>query len=136
MSKHKIKFLTEGNADVILLKILEVAPKYIEKTGSVTQLQSSMKKQLKYYHKRIIGLIDYDKGKSLNFFQDFELCDNPDNIILKQKPDSNQYVLFLKPKAVEKWILDAAKSVNISPEKYGLPSGIKQFAKRTKNVNI
>jgi len=136
MNNNKIKFFVEGFADRLLLEILEIHPKYIEKKGAVSKLERSMKKQLNDFHKIIIGIIDYDKGKSLHFFEDFNLCDKPDNIILKHKYNSNQYIIFLKPKAIEKWLLDAAESVNIKPENFNIPSDLKQFIKITKHINI
>ncbi len=136
MNTNNIRFFVEGFTDKLLLEIIEIHPKYIEKKGAVSKLERSMKKQLNDFHKIIISIIDYDKGKSLHFFEDFNFCDNPDNIILKQKPNSNQYVIFLKPKAVERWILDAAESVNIKPEDYNIPSELKELIKITKHINI
>ncbi len=135
MSKNEVRFFTEGYTDELLLETLEVPPKYISRTGSVSQLEKAMKKQLRYFHKIIIGIVDFDKGKSLKFFNEFENCNNPDNILLKKKPDSNQYVLFLKPKAIERWILDASKNVEIKPENYNLSSDVKIFGNQTKNMN-
>ena len=136
MSKNGVRFFTEGYADKLLLDILEIHPKYIEEIGAVSQLERMMKKQLKFYHKIIVGIVDYDKGRSLKFFKEFDLCAEPDNIILKQKPNSNQYIIFLKPKAIEQWILDAAKGVGIKPEDHKLLSGMKEFKKQTKSVNV
>ena len=113
----KTRFFTEGDADKLLLEILEIHPKFVEPIGSVSQLERKMNEDLnKNYHKTIVGIADFDKGKSLEFFKEFDLCAEPDNIILKQKPNSNQYIIFLKPKAIERWILDAAKGVGIKAE--------------------
>jgi len=136
MSNNKTTFFVEGFADKLILDILEVDSKCIQEIGPVTKLKKTMKNQLRYYHKTVVGVVDYDKGNSLDFFKDFEICTEPDNIILKQKPNSNQYIIFLKPKAVERWILDAAESVNLKPEDYKLPSKMKEFTKQTKHVNI
>ncbi len=132
MSKKNIKFLTEGYADILLLDILEIPLKYIQRTGSISKLSKSMKNQSKNF----IGLVDADNGESFKFFEEFNFCIAPDNIILKHKANTKQYVIFLLPKAIEKWILDAAKSVEIKPEDYKLSSDIKKFKKETKNENI
>lgn len=133
----KTRFFTEGDADKLLLEILEIHPKFVEPIGSVSQLERKMNEDLnKNYHKTIVGIADFDKGKSLEFFNEFELCADPDNIILKKRPDFKQYIIFIKPKAIERWILDSADNVNIKPEDYKLPSEMKKFKKQTKSVNV
>ncbi|MCD4794382.1 MAG: hypothetical protein K8R54_14190 [Bacteroidales bacterium] len=137
MNKSKIRIFTEGYTDKMLLDILEIHPRYIEEIGSVSQLERKMNKELdKNYHKTIVGIADFDKGKSLEFFNEFELCSDPDNILLKKRPDYKQYIIFIKPKAIERWILDAAESVGIKPEDYKLPSEMKKFKKETKSINV
>ncbi len=131
-----VRFFTEGHTDKLLLDILEIPPKLIEKKGAVSKLVRSMKNQLNDFNKIIVGIVDYDKGKSLDFFNDFDSCDEPDNIILKYKKNSNQYILFLKPKAIERWILDAAADANINPEDFNIPTDLKKLRKITKSITV
>ncbi len=58
------------------------------------------------------------------------------HIILKQKPDSNQYLIFLCCPAIESWLLSAAKEANVKAEDYNINSEMKYFKRVTKNQNI
>ena len=51
------------------------------KTGTVTQVASAMKNQIRFYHKTVVGIADSDRGNSFKFFTEFDLCTDPDNII-------------------------------------------------------
>ena len=121
MHRKNIQFLTEGPADKVLLTILEIHQKHIYIQNGNSGIAKAMKNQLKFYHKTVIGMTDKDKKNLPPYFSDFEIISSPDNIFFKRKPETNQYLIFLCCPAIENWLLDAAKSVNILPSDYDLP---------------
>ena len=132
----RIQFFTEGKADMTLLKILEVPPKLISDQGSNSSLAKAMQNQLNNYHKVIVGLTDKDKKNLPSYYSEFETIKTPDKITLKQKPNTNQYLIFLCCPALENWLLSAAEEAKIKPEDFNLKSDIKQFCRITKKDNV
>ena len=67
MNKSEVRFFTEGYADMLLLKsIIKIPENNIQKSNTISQLATTMRKQFKKnYHQTIVGIADYDKGKSL-----------------------------------------------------------------------
>ncbi len=135
--KNKIQYLTEGSVDSVLLTVLNINPKLIDIQGSNSSLSKAMENQKENYHKIIIGLTDEDRGKNLpRYFSEFETIDTPDNIILKKRPKSNQFLIFLCCPAIENWLLTAAKEAGVKSEDYGISSKMKMFIRVTKNRNV
>ncbi|OFX57039.1 MAG: hypothetical protein A2046_07585 [Bacteroidetes bacterium GWA2_30_7] len=136
MPKQDIQVCCEGHADKVLLKVLEIPERIISVSGNNSAIARTMERQVKNFHKIIIGLTDKDKKNIPLYFKEFELNDNPDNIFFCKKHNSNQYLIYLCCPAIERWLLDSAKSVNIKPEDYGFSSKIKEFVKDTKSITI
>lgn len=131
-----IQVCCEGYADKVLLKVFGISDKKIDIASGNSGIARSMENQKENYHKKIIGLTDKDKKNIPPYFNDFELIKNPDNITFLKKPKSNHYLIYLCCPAIERWLLDSAKSVNLKPEDYGFSSNIKNFVKDTKSISI
>ncbi|MBC8487619.1 MAG: hypothetical protein H8D45_16435 [Bacteroidetes bacterium] len=136
MQNRNIQFQVEGNTDKVLLSIFHIHQKFVHNNGGNSGVARAMKNQLRLYHKTIVGIVDLDKKNNPPFFNEFELVDNPDDIIYKKKPNSNQHLIYLCCNGVENWILKAAMSVKINPIDFNLPEYEKELKKITQHTNI
>ena len=84
-----------------------------------------------------LGIIDEDanKGPSAEYFTDFSVVKQENNLILKKHHQKQHYLILVCPE-IEKWLMETAQNVNISPLDYGLPHQLKGFIKITKIKDI
>jgi hypothetical protein len=81
-----------------------------------------------------VGLVDDDK-RVPNYLRTFEVVESTDWVDLKQKPDSPQCLLVIKP-AFEKFLLRNCEAVGVSVEAFGFPADFKKLKKRTQRSQI
>ena len=137
MNRQSHLFLAEGPADKALLAVLGIPGKLIDKQNGNSGIAKTMECQLDNFHKIVIGLTDDDKNKNHPpYFSKFETKSTPDDITFKQKPETNQYLLFLCCPALEAWLLKTAKSVNIDPGKFNLPNDANKLGRITKKETV
>lgn len=79
-----------------------------------------------------IGIIDKDKVE-LGYIKDCVTVAETEHLALMKHESRHQYLITVKP-AIDKFILDCAMELNVSPETYDLPSGLKDFTKVSKAV--
>jgi len=77
-----------------------------------------------------LGIIDKDK-KDLDYLNDFEEVVNQVTLLLFKHRSKPHYMIQIQP-AIERFILNAAKSVNVSIEEFGLPPDFEAFKKVSK----
>lgn len=84
-----------------------------------------------------LGIIDEDryKGPSASYFSEFGILRRENNLILKKHSSRKQYLILICPE-IEKWLLNNANVVGISPEEFELPKGLTGFKKLTKIQDI
>lgn len=85
-----------------------------------------------------VGFFDKNKKglKTNKFMSDFSLSEEKDGVQwLKHSTLPNQHVFYIK-EGIEKWILDTAKSLSISPLIYSIPEELDTFKNRTKRLKI
>ncbi len=115
---------------------MEVHPKMIDIQNGNSGIAKAMRSQQKKFHKVIVGITDMDKKNIPDYFSHFIKESDPDDIILKRYPESNQYLIFLCCPAIENWLLQAAASVGVEPEDFQLPSKLKEFCRLSKSQNV
>lgn len=80
-----------------------------------------------------LGIVDRDKRK-LEHTDNFKLISEKHNLELYHNPNKNHYLIFHPP--LEQWLFNQANEVNISLEKYQLPSTLKELTKLSKRESI
>lgn len=118
MNIEKLKVVPECEADTTLVDFL---------LDTKTNHHRSITKVAKRFRKAksdelLIGVIDYDK-KTPDYFRAFT--------VLKQKPETRQYLITLNP-AVENWLIKCAEQVpDLKPkyEKFTDPKRIQRLTK-------
>lgn len=124
-----LQILVEGEADTVFIELLGYSN---TKAGSSGQVANLMKEKLK--HRLVLGIVDKDKGKMPKYFNEFELQQSENDLLLKKHKDRKQYLIFFDP-PLESWLLRAAEQLNIEISKYGF-SNLKQLQRITKNQNV
>ncbi len=135
-----MQIITEGHADTVLMEILRVPYRLINKSGGgKSQVAKAMETQSnKDFNKFLVGIIDADTENTnkTRYFDDFtKLKSDIDNKTTLYKKN-NQYAIELCCPAIERWLLDSADSIEIDLNNFGLSKDIKQFTKVTKSLGI
>lgn len=129
------KYLVEGYADEVLLKVFRIPEKKIIIAGNIGAVARQMKKAIdKDEFIVIVGTIDNDKNKP-TYFEDFIKEQETENFIFKKYEEKKQYLIILKP-AIEKFILKAAKQAKIKPNDYKIPDNFNDFKNFIKSKSI
>ena len=79
-----------------------------------------------------IGIIDKDK-KQVKYVDDFDEIAHTESLYLYKHPSKPHFLIMIYP-AMDSFILKCASETNVAMEKFGLPSDLKSFTKRTKQV--
>lgn len=135
MSTVEYRFYVEGFADSVLIEMLHIHRRFIQKADGLHRIAKAMESQLKNYHAIIIGIIDLDKKNIPPYFNDFDTIETPDNFIVKHKKNTNQFLILLKP-AIEKWLLYAAEGFHACIEKFETPTELRKLKTKTKRESI
>lgn len=77
-----------------------------------------------------MGIIDKDK-KDINYLKEFDIVVQETGLILHKHKIRHHYIIQISP-AMEMFILNNAKSVDIILEDFGLPSGLEALKDLTK----
>lgn len=79
-----------------------------------------------------IGIIDKDKVQ-LGYLAECDLIVQSKHLSIYRHRQRSQYLITIKP-AVDGFILDCAKDLDVFPEAFGLPSELREFIKISKSV--
>jgi hypothetical protein len=129
----RILFIPECYADTTLTdfflrnKGLRMHQRGIAKVASIMEKSGS-----KYY--RIVGIIDDDK-RLPRYFNMFLEINRIGNVILRQKPNSEEYLIVIQPE-LERFLMNCSKKLNINLAEFNLPDSLEDFIAVTKNVAI
>lgn len=127
-----LQILVEGEGDQVFIDVLG----YKEQTrmaggsGEVANIMQS-KGQVKSL---VVGIVDNDKQKIPNYFKEFKTIDKENDLHLKKHPDRKHYLIVIDP-ALESWLLNATKILDIEMGKYGF-SNLKQLKRITKSQHV
>ncbi|MCH8317688.1 MAG: hypothetical protein IIA88_04220 [Bacteroidetes bacterium] len=91
-------------------------PQHMNGNSNVAKFMKNQKNK----KKPLVGVVDSDKFKKTPpYFNSFTVTlDKKDNLILKQQPNTKQYIIFVCPK-FEPWIWNCAVLANVDPTKGG-----------------
>jgi hypothetical protein len=130
-----IEFAPECYADTTLIKFLKVSPKIINHCDGISKVAKAMEKQADF-NKVIVGIVDNDKKNIPHYFDEFtEVVKEERNLLLKRKPTSNHYLIYLCPE-FEQWILNCSREVGLMVGDYNLPDNPKLLHHITQRENI
>lgn len=118
------RIFPECNSDTLLVELIFQRGKPAHYKGN-----SKVAEALKKHNNDnlvVVGVVDSDKFKNTPpYLKEFTemVFDYSSNfgLILKKKPDSNKYIVFVCP-AFEKWIWDRAIEIGINPAEFGFRS--------------
>lgn len=96
--------------------------------GTVTKVMKE-----KFTDDFALGIIDKDK-KDVAYLNEFVVLVDKDTLFLHKHKHRNHYIIQISP-AIEKFILEAAHTANISLLDYGLPTELPALMKVTKSTN-
>jgi hypothetical protein len=121
--------LVECDPDNVLVNMLGIENKEIECARGIGNVSNKLKKRKECK----LGLVDEDPdpGKTVpNYFKEFELIEDKDEIKLLYHKEDKKYVIMLCPR-LEEWILKVVKLANMDMSNYNLPSNADDLHKIT-----
>ena len=80
-----------------------------------------------------LGIIDKDKME-ISYLQEFDMISSKDSLYLYKHRTKHHYIIQIAP-AIEKFFLNAAEEKNIDITRFGLPIGLKELTKITKQIS-
>lgn len=84
----------------------------------------------KYGDSFAVGIIDADKKKPSALMQ-YDVVESCDCLSLLKHKNKPHYMILVCP-AIENFILNAASSIGVNPQEYGIPSDLEKLKVRTK----
>jgi hypothetical protein len=130
----QVHVISECHVDTALAKFFVKDNILVNHESGQGNVGNAMKKASILENIVLVGWIDDDKVKH-SYFNDFQTIIHENNIILKQKSDTNEYLIVIQP-AAEKFLIEAANEVNLNFQLYNLPEDFKGFKNRLKNPSI
>ncbi|MEO7310026.1 MAG: hypothetical protein ABIX01_06490 [Chitinophagaceae bacterium] len=134
----ELNIFPECNVDTKIAEILGGAKKKYNHHAGVGGVSNKMQTN-KLKDQPVLGIIDEDKGKGSipKYFLEFYTILEKDNLILKGHPNKKHFLILVCP-AAEKWLMNDAKRVGISPtsDEYNLPDKLKDFTDISKIKDI
>ncbi|WP_159472116.1 hypothetical protein [Dyadobacter sp. 3J3] len=127
-----LRFLPECHADTTLLLFLtKNDPRVIHASGysEVGVITRNVPVDT-----TLIGFVDDDK-RIPPYFDDFEIIDSGDKVILKKKLEKDQYLIVIQ-KAIESFLIWNANQVGIDLAEHEFPKDVKLLGNRLKSLQI
>ena len=87
--------------------------------------------QIKFCDRFAIGIMDNDK-KKVKYLDEFELIAETNSLFLHKHKTRHHYIVIISP-AAERFILNAAKELNITLEEFDLPNNLEDLKNITKH---
>lgn len=113
-----MKILVECNADEMVARNLGVSRKQLLHFGGKYELVKKLKERT-----NDIGIVDEDPGKNQpEDISNYHLINSAERLKLLSRQGSGKQKLIIVCPKLEDWLLGRAKSSDIQPEDYGLPS--------------
>lgn len=125
-------------------KMLDVMPECYVDTNLVEYLLgagvnhqhccSKVVEQLKstFADRFAVGIIDKDKVE-LGYIKECVVIAKSCRLTLMKHSEKPQFLITVAP-AIDRFVLDSAQDSGVDPEKYGIPSDLKEFTKISKSV--
>jgi hypothetical protein len=129
----RVIFIPECYADTTLTDFFLRNKDLIIHQRGITKVASIMEKSGSKYA-RIVGIVDADK-RTPRYFDEFIEKKRIGNVVLKQKPHSEQSLIVLQPE-LERFLINCSEKSNIDLADFNLPSHIDELIEITKSVSI
>lgn len=108
------RIFPECSSDTLLIKLIKGLPVHYAGIGQVFKKLKNNK-----HPQSVVGVVDNDKFvKKHLFVKELQQLKNESDLLLMQKPDTNQYVIFICP-AFEQWIWKCARIGEINTATWG-----------------
>jgi hypothetical protein len=130
----QIRVISECYVDTALARFFTGDVRLVDHQSGIGEVGNAMKKTATKNDEILIAWIDNDRVKP-SYFADFQTIIEENNVLVKQLANSNRYLIIIQP-AAEKFLLEAAKELQVDFKLFQLPSDLKEFSKFTKNPNI
>lgn len=130
----QIKFIPECYVDTLMVQLFKIPEKLILHKKGIHKVANEMN-NFEDSRVKLIGIVDDDKKNVPDYFTGFQDLKSEDSLILKQKANTNHFLIVISPE-LEAWLLESAKMVNINPKDFSLPENPKQLHHITANVNL
>ena len=124
--------MPECYADTRLAEILAES-KRCNHQKNLGQVANTLSKTLKDLP--ALGMVDNDKGSIPKYFSEFTLIIERNNLKLLKHKTRQQYLVVICP-AIEHWLLNASKEVNLNLADFGLKENLKEFSVYTKSIHL
>lgn len=128
------RIISECHVDTTLAVFFVGNKQAVSHESGIGRVANAMKNAPKNADTILIGWIDDDKRKP-TYFSDFVEIEVENNVSLKQKINTKEYLIVINP-AAEKMLLSAAESVKLDFEKYQLNPEFKAFCNQLKSPTI
>ena len=129
----RVIFIPECYADTALIDFfLRDKSKRLHQRA-ISKVASAMQSETSSYIRKI-GVIDNDKNQP-PFFKKFTEIKNSDNFSILHKPDTELYLIKLKP-ALEVFLINLCKEIGKQLSDFDLPNNLKQLTDITKDPSI
>lgn len=129
----RVIFIPECYADTALTDFFLKENKLVMHQRGIAKVAAFMKNSGSKYA-RIVGIIDADKRQPL-YFEEFSEKKRIGNVVLKQKNDSEQYLIVLQPE-LERFLITCSEELKLDLADFNLPTELEQLISITKNVSI
>ncbi|TKT92092.1 hypothetical protein [Dyadobacter frigoris] len=127
-----LRFLQECHADTTLVLFLTKNDSRVIHAPGYTDVGVIMRKANRTT--KLIGFVDEDK-RIPPYFDDFEIIDSGDKVILNKKLGKDQYLIVIQ-KAIESFLVWNADQVGIDLTDFGFPKDVKSLGNRLKSLQI
>lgn len=127
-----LSIVPECYADTRLAEILTES-KRCNHQKNLGQVANTLSNTLKDFP--ALGMVDNDKGSTPKYFSEFILIVERDNLKLLKHQTRQQYLVVICP-AIEQWLLNAAKEVNLNLADFGLKENLKELSVLTKSIHL
>ncbi|QMW06096.1 hypothetical protein [Spirosoma foliorum] len=135
MPDQIIRIIPECYADTTLAQFFIKDPNPVDHEQGIHNVARAMK-EAGEFDAIVVGIIDNDKTNTPTYFDSFETIDDTQYLTLKKHSTATQFIIVIKPKAVEQFFLDNAAEVSIRVEDYGFPGDVRKLRKLTKKESI
>lgn len=134
-SERIVRIIPECYADTTVLQFFVKDPNPVDHEQGIHSVARAMR-EADGFNAIVVGIIDSDKKNVPTYFDKFETVGEYQYVALKRHPIAEQYLIIIKPKAIEQFLLNNAAEVSIQIEDYGFPSDLIKLRKLTKKEAI
>ncbi len=126
-------FIPECYADTTLTDFFLKDNKLVIHQRGISKVAAFMERSGSKYA-RLVGIIDADKRQPL-YFKDFKEKKRIGNVVLKQKNNSEQYLIVLQPE-LERFLITCSEELKLDLADFNLPTELQHLIDITKNVSV